>query len=142
MATKKAQLEMLREVPLFEGFTKKELQAINSVGREVWHEPGEDIVRRGAKGVGFHLILSGTAGITTAKGKSKARLKAGDYFGEVSLLDGGPRMATVTAVDRVHTLSIATWDFAPLLEGNWKLASKIIQGLCKLIRIQGVEDNT
>jgi CRP/FNR family transcriptional regulator, cyclic AMP receptor protein len=140
MATKKAQIDMLRSVSLFEGFTKKELQAIADVGREVYHEPGEDIVRRGAKGVGFHLILEGSAGITTAKGKVKHRLGPGDYFGEVALLDGGTRLATVTAVDRVRCLSIATWDFAPLLEDNWKLANKIIFGLCKLIRDQGIED--
>ena len=87
----------LANVPIFSGCSKRELGIIARASKEVSHKEGTVIAREGERGIGLFLILDGQCKVTIG-GKTKARLGAGDFFGEVALLDGGPRTATVTAL--------------------------------------------
>lgn len=133
MATNKETVARLQGVHLFEGLGKKELEAILGVSKEVRHDAGHQIVREGASGAGFHLILDGKATVSTGD-RTLASLGPGEYFGEVSLIDGGPRSATVTAETAVTTLSLASWEFMPLLEKHASIATKLLVALCQRLR--------
>jgi CRP/FNR family cyclic AMP-dependent transcriptional regulator len=133
MATKKDTLALLAGVPLFEGLSKRELNSILTVAKQVVHDEGHDIVEEGATGVGFHLILEGEAHVLVG-GRKRATLRAGDYFGEMSLLDGGPRSATVRASTPVRTLALTSWAFLPLLDKTPSIARKLLQEMSKRLR--------
>jgi CRP/FNR family cyclic AMP-dependent transcriptional regulator len=133
MVSKKDTLALLASVPLFEGLSNRELNSILTVAKEIDHDEGHDIVEEGATGVGFHLILSGEAHVLIG-GRKRATLRAGDYFGEMSLLDGGPRSATVRASTPVHTLALTSWAFLPLLDKNPSIAKKLLQEMSKRLR--------
>src|SRR3990170_1477867 len=115
MAKKKDAVAMLKQVPLFEGLSRRELEQILKVAKEIEFDEGHAIVEEGATGVGFHLIMEGEAHVLVG-GRKRATLRSGDYFGEMSLLDGGPRSATVRASTPLRTLALTSWAFLPLLE--------------------------
>src|SRR3989442_12547357 len=110
MAKKADPVEMLAEVDLFSGVSKKDLRRIRAAGKEVTFSAGRTIVEQGDTGVAFHLILEGKAKVDV-HGRGRRGLGPGDYFGEISLIDRGPRSATVTADNDVHTFAMASWDF-------------------------------
>ena len=95
----------LANVPIFSGCSKRELGIIARASKEVSHKQGTVIAREGERGIGLFLILDGQCKVTIG-GKTKARLGPGDFFGEVALLDGGPRTATVTALSPVRLVDI------------------------------------
>jgi CRP-like cAMP-binding protein len=133
MAADQELLQRLKSVPLFEGLSDKELNAVASASRPVEHKAGHEIVEEGGGSVGFHLILEGQA--TVSQGTRTIRtLGPGDYFGEISVIDGKPRSATVTTDSPVRTLSLPAWKFQPLLDENPALTRKILVGLCETIR--------
>jgi CRP-like cAMP-binding protein len=115
----------LKGVPLFEGLSKKELDEIYSASKEMLFPAGKTIVKEGEAGAAFHLILEGTAKVTSG-GKSRAKLGPGDYFGEMALIDKHPRSATVAAESDVRTLSLVSWSFLPLLDHMPGLARKML----------------
>lgn len=127
---------MLGSVPLFEGLSKKELDLIYREAKQAQFEPGHDIVEQGATGVGFHLILDGKADVLIG-GRKRATLGPGDYFGEMSLLDGGPRSATVKTATPVRTLALTSWAFLPLLDKMPSIARKLLVELSR--RLRGLE---
>jgi CRP/FNR family cyclic AMP-dependent transcriptional regulator len=133
MATKKDTLALLANVPLFEGLSRRELNSILNVAKEIAHDEGHDVVEEGATGVGFHLILEGEAHVLIG-GRKRATLRPGDYFGEMSLLDGGPRSATVRASTPVRTLALTSWAFMPLLDKTPSIARKLLQEMSKRLR--------
>lgn len=126
-------LERLRSVPLFQGLSDKELRDVLSRSREVIHDAGGELAEEGKGGVGFHLILDGTVTVKQ-HGEVKGTLGPGDYFGEISLLDGKPRSATIVPDGTVRTLSLPAWNFAPLLEAHPKMAHALLLGLCRHLR--------
>ena len=130
---KKDALTKLASVPIFEGLSKRELDAIYRVAKEIDFEPGHAILEEGSTGVGFHLILDGRADVVVG-GRKRATLGPGDYFGEMSLLDGGPRSATVRTATRVRTLALTSWAFLPLLDKNPSIAKKMLVELSRRLR--------
>ncbi len=70
----------------------------------------------------------------TVHSKKKGSLGPGDYFGEISLIDRGPRMATVVADEPVTTLTLSSWSFMPLIERHPAIAKKLLLGLCNRLR--------
>jgi len=126
--------EMLRRVPLFEGLSRKELEAVLLSADEVDHASGKEVVSEGAEGAaGFHLILAGEAEVLQ-RGSRLKQITAGDFFGDIALLDGGPRSATVRALTPLRTLSITSWNFRPLLHEHPDLAYKLLIELCRRLR--------
>lgn len=133
MAKVPSPIETLRGVALFQGLSKRELRAILEVAKEVEFAAGRRIVSEGKSGAGFHLILEGSAKVS-ARGRTFRRLGPGEYFGEISLIDGGPRTATVTAETGLRTLSLASWDFMPILERHSSIATKLLVEMCRRLR--------
>ena len=109
--------ESVRSVPLFRELSDRELGEVVQVTKRVEYPAGATVASEGEPGLGFHLILG-----------------PGDYFGEISLLDGGPRSATVATTTPMQTLSIVSWDFGPLLDRHPAMTKKLLLGLCEIIR--------
>jgi CRP-like cAMP-binding protein len=94
---------------------------------------GETVIMEGSGGAAFFLIDSGEAAVSS-KGVHLATLGPGDYFGEVALIDGGPRSATVTATTDLVCYGLTFWEFRPLIERNGGIAWKLLQALAKRLR--------
>ena len=81
----------------------------------------------------FFLIDSGEAAVSN-KGADLGTLGPGDYLGEIALIDGGPRLATVTAATDLVCYGLTFWEFRPLVERNGTIAWKLLQALAKRLR--------
>lgn len=123
----------LAKVPIFSGCSKRELSLIARAAKDVRHPEGTVIAREGERGIGLFLILKGSAKVTIG-GKTKAKLGAGDFFGEVALLDGGPRTATVTAITPLTLLGITGWVFRGLLQEHPTIAIKTLESVAGRLR--------
>jgi CRP-like cAMP-binding protein len=103
----------LAKVPMFSGCSKKELTAIAHTVREISHPAGTVIATEGEPGAGLFVIEKGQADVSIG-GKRINKLKDGDFFGEMALLDGGPRTATVTATTDIEMWALTEWVFRGL----------------------------
>ncbi|MGH2597674.1 MAG: cyclic nucleotide-binding domain-containing protein [Actinomycetota bacterium] len=126
-------LDHIRSVPLFSGFGEKGLQRVAAIAKEVEFPAGKVIAKQGESGVGFHMIVEGEASVSV-DGTNHATLGPGAYFGEMSLLDGGPRSATVAAATDLKTVSLTSWDFNALLDQFPELARKLLIQLSGRLR--------
>lgn len=122
----------LASVALFARLAPHDLDLIAARMKEVHFEPGRAIARQGDSGVGFHLIVEGEAEVS-GDGVPRHTIGAGGYFGEIGLIDGGVRSATVTAVSDLTTLALVSWDFQPMLD-NPAFCKGLLMGLCQLVR--------
>lgn len=104
-----------------------------SRAREVTHIKGKEVASEGDSGVAFHLILSGRATVTHAS-QAIRTLGAGDYFGEITMIDGKPRSATITIDEDVHALAIDHGVFESLLDDHPEFARVLLNGLCARLR--------
>jgi CRP/FNR family cyclic AMP-dependent transcriptional regulator len=125
--------ETLRAVPLFSGMSDRELHKVMEIAKEVVHEAGRPVVEADREGVGFHLILEGTAEAIVGK-TAVGTLGPGAYFGEMSLLDGKPRSATVIAVTTLRTLALPSWTFNQLLDKHPEMMRAMLVELCGRLR--------
>jgi CRP-like cAMP-binding protein len=123
----------LAAVPIFSGCSKRELAIIARASKVVVHKDGTVIAREGERGIGLFLILEGRC-LVTIGGKTKAKLGPGDFFGEVALLDGGPRTATVTAASAVKLVGITGWVFRGLLMEHPSIALKTLEAVAGRLR--------
>jgi CRP/FNR family transcriptional regulator, cyclic AMP receptor protein len=128
-----ATVEQLQRVPLFSDMDKKELQSLASSFKERRFSKGDTVAAEGTGGIGFFVIDEGEAKITL-RGDETARLKAGDYFGEIALIDEGARTATITADTDMVCYGLTSWEFRPLVESNSSIAWKLVQALAKQLR--------
>jgi CRP-like cAMP-binding protein len=126
-------IERIRSVPLFSDFGDKELQRVAAIAKEVKFPAGKVIAKQGESGVGFHMITDGEATVSV-DGVEHARLGPGTYFGEISLIDGGQRSATVSAATDLKTVSLTSWDFNVLLDQFPELARGLLIQLCRRLR--------
>jgi cAMP-dependent protein kinase regulator len=89
---------------------------------------GSTVTAEGGPGDGFFVIDSGEAEVTI-EGMPRATMTAGDYFGEIALLLGSDRTATVTATTQLRCYALTPWDFRALVEGNASIAWKVMQSM-------------
>ena len=122
----------LASVPLFAKIEHHDLELVAARMKEVHFEPGRVIAKQGDSGVGFHLIVDGEAEVS-GEGVPKHAIGTGGYLGEIGLIDGGVRSATVTAKSDLTTLALVSWDFQPLLD-NPAFSKGLLMGLCRLVR--------
>src|SRR3989442_749104 len=101
---------MLGKVPLLAGLSKRDLERVLGLGEEVVFTPGTVIVQAGDQAQDFYVLLEGEALVTVPGGK-RARLGPGSHFGEMAVLDAGPRSATIAAETQVVGLRIGRPNF-------------------------------
>jgi CRP-like cAMP-binding protein len=133
MASKKAYLEHLRNIPLFSACSNKDLEKIAKAGDEVVMPAGSLIVDQGQTGREAFVIISGTA-IVKRNGKKINNLGPGSVVGELSLLDHGPRTATVVAESDVTLFVISQRHFLGVIDDVPALAHKLLASLAGRIR--------
>jgi CRP-like cAMP-binding protein len=98
-------LETLRSIPLFSGLTQGQLSSVLGSSHAVEYQPAVHIVTEGEKGKGFFVLARGTVGVSIS-GKEVSTLGPGSYFGEIAVIDGGPRTATIAAESAVSALEL------------------------------------
>ena len=123
-------VEILRQVPLFSGLEPKEVAQIAASMKERTFDEGETITTEGEHGVGFFVIDEGEAAVTV-RGEQRTILRHGDYFGEIALIAGSDRTATVTALTELRCLGMTFWEFRPIVESNGRIAWMLLQSLAK-----------
>jgi len=128
-----APLELLQRVPIFADFDRGDLQRLARSFKERTFEAGSTVAAEGRSGAGFFVIESGEASVSV-RGEERAKLGAGDYFGEIALLDDGARSATITADTDLHCFGLTSWEFRPLVESNASIAWKLLETLAKRLR--------
>jgi CRP/FNR family cyclic AMP-dependent transcriptional regulator len=133
MITAAQRIELLSRVPLFAGVSKGTLRRLASLARETIHDPGKAIVQEGRTAHALHVVVEGTATVRV-KDRVVGHLKAGDFFGEIALLDKGPRAATVTADTRVVTLAVEGTALRGLVESDGRLATHLLAHLAGKVR--------
>lgn len=129
----RAMTDLLKTVPLFATCSKKQLDAIAGISKIVEHDSGRVIAKEGNTGAAFHVIVEGETKVQVG-GRTRRRLGPGAFFGEIALLDGGPRSATVIAETPVRTLSVPVFSFRSLLRADPSLAMKLLEEVCRRMR--------
>jgi CRP/FNR family transcriptional regulator, cyclic AMP receptor protein len=134
-----AYLDHLADVPLFRACSTKDLKLIGRAATEVDVNAGKELVREGVTGHEFFLILDGDATVSR-NGRKVATLGPGKYFGELALLDRGPRNATVTADGPMRVLILGQREFTGLLDEVPGLARKLLSSMAVRLREADAKD--
>lgn len=125
--------EYLREVPLFSRLSKDQLQFVARVSDRHRAVPGEHLIEQGRLGHEFLLIVEGAAHVER-DGQNVAQAGPGDFFGELALIDGGLRSATVIADTEMELIVVDGRAFWPLLESVPGLAHSVMEVLAARVR--------
>jgi CRP-like cAMP-binding protein len=123
----------LARVPIFAGLSSRQLGRLAGSSRRTTHHAGHEIAKEGEGAMALHILLDGTAEVSV-HGSRKRELRAGDYFGEISLIDGKKRSATVTATSDLHTLAVPHGAFQKLLETEPGFAAGLLKLICARLR--------
>ena len=126
-------VEALEHVPLLAELTKRDRQQLARSLVERTFVPGKQVVIEGRGGVGFFLIVEGKAIVSVGDRVVRA-LGPGDYFGEMALLDGNQRSATVTADTELRCLGMTSWNFKSFVQENPPVAWALLQALAGRLR--------
>jgi len=125
--------EALAGIPLFEGLSKAQVRSVLEATVEVTFEAGQPIAEEGMLAVDFYLILDGEAEVV-AGDERLASLGPGDHFGELAVIDGQPRSATVRATTHLRALRLVADDFQRLLQTTPELAYRILVEAVRRLR--------
>jgi CRP-like cAMP-binding protein len=131
--SKRELVDHLAHVDLFSKCSRGELKTVARHAETVRLEPGVELTRQGADGDAFYVILDGTATVTVDD-EEVNQLGAGDWFGELALLDGRPRTATVTSVDDLEVAVLGVRMFRTLLREFPDLAAQLLAGMAGALR--------
>jgi CRP/FNR family transcriptional regulator, cyclic AMP receptor protein len=122
--------EVLGALPLFARLPRRHVRAIAKLAWPLDYAPDEVIVQAGDRGDSFYLMLEGRARVL---GKSRV-LRAGDFFGEMALIDGGPRSATIIAATPVRVMMLQRRAFLKALKEDPQIGLAIMQTLAERVR--------
>lgn len=126
-------VELLQNVPLFAGSSKRQLRAILDWTKEYNYRPGATLVREGTQGQTLFVVMEGYAKVVRG-GKTITRLGPGDFFGETAMLDGRVRTASVVADGPVHCLLLHRTEFRQFMDGDPSIAWNMLAGLAARLR--------
>jgi CRP-like cAMP-binding protein len=115
----------LADVPLFASLSEEELRELAPGFAVQTAEAGSRLIGEGARGYSFFVLLEGTATVTSQGSTLAEELGPGDFFGEIALLIGGRRTASVTATSHVKLLVMSAADFRGLQESHPAVAAEI-----------------
>jgi len=127
-------IEMLGACRLFGGVSRDVLERIAARATDVDFPAGHVIARQNEIGTGFFIVIEGRVRVVR-DGRRLAELGPGEFFGEMSVLDGQPRNAQVVAETPVRCLAVASWDLEALIREDGELALAIIRGLAARLRV-------
>ena len=131
-------LVVLRNVPLFSGLDESELERLSRVAGRRRAGRGEQVVRAGESADAFLVLLTGRAKVTNFDEEGReiilAWLGPGEFFGEMGLIDGSPRSASVVAVENCELLSIGKNEFQRCMQENFQVAQKLMRILVRRLR--------
>jgi len=131
--SRKERQELLEKVSMFSACNKKELGRLAAVAQERQVPSGAVLTKEGEPGDEFYVVAEGMAK-ASIKGRKVGSIPAGSFFGELSLLDQGPRTATVTAELPTRLVVITAKDFGKVIDDIPSIALKIMKGLATRIR--------
>jgi CRP-like cAMP-binding protein len=130
--------EELAAVPLFAQLSRKDLSRLGRAVVERKYKRGETIVKEGEQAVAFFIISKGKVEVTQGSAGKKTQklneLGGGQMFGEMALLDGMPRQATVKAMEDTECLVLSRWDFVAELRTSPHIAVAMLPVLSKRLR--------
>jgi CRP/FNR family transcriptional regulator, cyclic AMP receptor protein len=126
-------LAVIERIPIFQGLTKSQLRDIRDLSDEVRYMASASVVKEGDPGETFYVVLEGEAKVAV-KGRKVASLFPGDFFGEISLLDPGPRTASVVALTPLFLLEITRKKFFKMLDREPVMAIRIGERLALRLR--------
>ena len=130
----RAPIELLEQIPLFEGLPRGDLEQLAGSFKERHFNAGDSVALEGAGGVGFFVIADGTASVEV-HGEKRGQLVPSDYFGEVALIDEhARRTATITAETDLTCYGLTAWQFRPFVETNAQVAWRLLQVMAKRLR--------
>jgi CRP/FNR family cyclic AMP-dependent transcriptional regulator len=136
MLRKKAKVELIKPVPLFGHFSLRELNDVASLAVEKELPAGYELTTEGAEARDFVVLVDGAADVRR-KGRKIGTLEAGEFLGEIALVTGRPRTATVTTTEPTTVLVIAARDFQKLLRLSSSIRSKLLQAVAKRLPQDG-----
>jgi CRP/FNR family transcriptional regulator, cyclic AMP receptor protein len=125
--------DALRRAPLFADLPRRHLRSLARVSGVAEFDQGALVVKEGVPGTVFFVILEGKVRVRR-KGRVVARLGKDEFFGELSLIDGGPRTADVVAEAPSRMLTLSRTEFRRLLDSEPKLASRILEAMADRVR--------
>ena len=126
-------VDSLRQVPLFRDLSNRDLKRLAASMSEKSCSPGQAVVSEGEGGVGFFVILEGRARVTQG-GEDRGTLGPGDYFGEMALIDGDDRAASVVADGDLRCAAMTMWNFRPFVKEHPDVAWALLTALVKRVR--------
>ena len=126
-------LELIAGVPLFAGFNRREIDAVGRLMDEVDVKAGRVLMREGASGREFFIVVSGSVRVDR-KGRKVNELGSGDFLGEIALIDGGPRTATAIAAEPCRLLVLGVGGFRTLVSKYPTVQGKIMKALAVRLR--------
>jgi CRP/FNR family transcriptional regulator, cyclic AMP receptor protein len=130
MLQKNTKVELIRRAPLFARCTKKELAHIAQLADEIDLREGKELTKEGERGREFFVLVEGEAEVRR-KGRKVNTMRSGDFFGEIALISGAPRTATVTATSPVRALVITDRAFRDLLKHSPPMQMKVLEALAE-----------
>ena len=127
--------ELLARVDLFEGVPDVCIDELIQAGSTMHTKPGNVVVREGSDDAGLHIVMDGSAVVDVGGDLQSEKLGPGDYFGEISVIDGGARSATITAGDQgLDTFMVSPLEFWSILERQPQLARPLLRHLATRVR--------
>jgi CRP-like cAMP-binding protein len=130
---KDERVERLRAIPLFSGCNEKQLQFIATRVEDLDFKAGKVLCEQGKSGGDFFIVLSGEAEVLR-DGKVVDRITPFDHFGEIALLDNGPRTATVTAKTALRCLVLSPRQFQDVLHQDAEIAVHMLRDVTRRLR--------
>jgi CRP-like cAMP-binding protein len=126
-------LDLLHRIPLFSGFDRRRLERLGMLADEVDVPAGKVLMRQGDSGTDMMVIVRGGVAVER-DGARVNRLGPGDFFGEIALVDGGPRTATVTTDEPSTLLVISHRDFHSMMDEFPEVAGQVMNALANRVR--------
>ena len=123
-------VEALRRAPLFEGLSRKELEQLARLADDLEVEPGRVLVREGDTGREFFVLLEGEVDVSRG-GETIATRGAGDFIGEIAILEDMPRTATVTARTPLRFFVLTAQGFRSVVEEHPEVERKVLRTLAR-----------
>lgn len=130
---KDEKLEILRRVPLFSRIQGKQLLRLGMLANEVDLPKGRVLMREGERGEEMFIVVEGEASVER-DGHNVATRRRGEFFGEIALVDGGPRTATVTLTTDSRLLVVGRRDFHALLDEFPDVRLQVLEALAGRVR--------